>query len=251
MKKTDNQLLVIFGASGDLTARKLVPSLFNLFEDEQLPENFIVLGASRSDMTDDAFRNKVVNESDYLKDKLKDMDSKKVKDFAGKFFYEDLGGDYDTDYTKLKGRIEDLDKKYKTDGNIIFYLSTPPSLYEAIAKNLSEAGLDDQENGFKRIIVEKPFGYSLETAKKLNTGLQKYFEEKQIYRIDHYLGKETVQNLLVTRFANSIFEPLWNRNYIHHVEITNAESVGVERRGGYYDKSGALRDMFQNHLLQL
>jgi glucose-6-phosphate 1-dehydrogenase len=124
-------------------------------------------------------------------------------------------------------------------------------LYEAIAKNLADQGLNNQENGWKRMIVEKPFGYSLETAKQLNTGLQKYFKESQIYRIDHYLGKETVQNLLVTRFSNSIFEPLWNRNYIHHIEITNAESVGVGKRGGYYEKSGALRDMFQNHLLQI
>lgn len=251
MKKTENQMLVIFGASGDLTARKLVPSLFNLFVAKQLPKNFIVLGASRSDMTDTVFRKKVVLESKYLKEKLSDITEEAIQDFANKFFYEDLGGAYDTDYGRLRKRIEDLNGKYSTDGNIMYYLSTPPTLYETIAKNLADAGLNTQNNGWKRLIVEKPFGYSLETAKKLNTGLQQFFTEPQIYRIDHYLGKETVQNLLVTRFANSIFEPLWNRNYIHHVEITNAESVGVEKRGGYYDKSGALRDMFQNHLLQI
>ena len=130
-------------------------------------------------------------------------------------------------------------------------MSVPPSAHELISKNLHEQNLDDETDGWKRLIVEKPFGYSLETAKDLNNILQKYFKESQIFRIDHYLGKETVQNLLVTRFANSIFEPLWNRNYIHHVEITNAESGGVEKRGGYYDKSGALRDMFQSHLLQI
>ncbi len=251
MKKTDNQILVIFGASGDLTARKLVPALFNLYLAGQLPEDFVVLGASRSDMTDDAFRKKVVLESTYLKSKLEDLKDSYISRFSDRFFYEDLGGAYDVDYNPLRNRIEALKKEYNTSGNIIYYLSTPPTLYQTIARNLAEAGLNAQKNGWKRLIVEKPFGYSLETAKALNSGLQQYFEEHQIYRIDHYLGKETVQNLLVTRFANSIFEPLWNRNYIHHVEITNAESVGVEKRGGYYDKSGALRDMFQNHLLQI
>ena len=251
MKKTDNQILVIFGASGDLTARKLVPALFNLYLARQLPENFVVLGASRSDMTDEAFRRRVVLESSYLKNKLEDLKDNYVANFSDRFFYEDLGGDYDVEYSRLRKRIEGLKDEFNTSGNIIYYLSTPPTLYQTIARNLAEAGLNTQNNGWKRLIVEKPFGYSLETAKELNTGLQQYFEEHQIYRIDHYLGKETVQNLLVTRFSNSIFEPLWNRNYIHHVEITNAESVGVEKRGGYYDKSGALRDMFQNHLLQI
>lgn len=251
MNRTENQMLVIFGASGDLTARKLVPALYNLYEAGQLPENFVVLGASRSNLTDDDFRKKVVLDSAYLKDKLKDKKEEDILDFANKFFYEDLGNDYDTDYAPLRKRVGDLNKEKGTDGNIMYYLSTPPTLYETIAKNLADAGLSTQNNGWKRLIVEKPFGYSLDTAKKLNAGIQKYFTESQIYRIDHYLGKETVQNLLVTRFANSIFEPLWNRNYIHHIEITNAESVGVEKRGGYYDKSGALRDMFQNHLLQI
>ncbi|MFS4456761.1 glucose-6-phosphate dehydrogenase [Maribacter sp. 2304DJ31-5] len=251
MKMTENQMLVIFGASGDLTARKLVPALFNLFTAKQLPENFVVLGASRSNMSDDDFRKKVVLESNYLKEKFEDRSQKDIDDFAAKFFYEDLGEKYDGEYGDLKKRVVELNKVHKTGGNIMYYLSTPPTLYESIAKSLADAGLSTQNNGWKRLIVEKPFGYSLKTAQTLNKGIQQYFEEHQIYRIDHYLGKETVQNLLVTRFANSIFEPLWNRNYIHHVEITNAESVGVEKRGGYYDKSGALRDMFQNHLLQI
>lgn len=251
MKKTENQMLVIFGASGDLTARKLVPALYNLFEAGQLPQNFVVLGASRSDLTDEDFRKRVVLESKYLEEKLKNKNKDELQKFAKMFFYEDLGKDYDVDYAPLRKRVGDLNKEKGTGGNIMYYLSTPPTLYETIAKNLADAGLSTQNNGWKRLIVEKPFGYSLDTAKALNKGLQKYFTESQIYRIDHYLGKETVQNLLVTRFANSIFEPLWNRNYIDHVEITNAESVGVEKRGGYYDKSGALRDMFQNHLLQI
>ncbi len=249
MKKNENQMLVIFGASGDLTARKLVPSLFNLFIDGQLPDQFVVLGASRSNLSDLEFRNRVVFENTFLKEKTTDQTTK--EDFAKHFYYEDLGSDYNSPYVSLSERIKALNELHKTNDNVIFYLSTPPSLYETIAKNLCEAGLSEQEKGWKRLIVEKPFGYSLETAKNLNKGLQQYFDEKQIYRIDHYLGKETVQNLLVTRFANSIFEPLWNRNYIHHVEITNAESVGVGKRGGYYDTSGALRDMFQNHLLQI
>jgi len=244
-------MLVIFGASGDLTARKLVPALFNLFLADQLGENFVVLGASRSDMTDADFRNRTVYESKYLKDRLKEIPKERLEKFTNQFYYEDLGGAYDNSYEKLKGRVELLKEKHNTGDNVIYYLSTPPALFETIAQKLAESKMNDQTSGWKRVIVEKPFGYSLETAKNLNTGLQKYFEEQQIYRIDHYLGKETVQNLLVTRFANSIFEPLWNRNYIHHVEITNAESGGVEKRGGYYDSSGALRDMFQNHLMQI
>lgn len=244
-------MLIIFGASGDLTARKLIPALFNLFKDDHIPDNFVILGASRSNLSDAAFRQKVLVESTYLKENEEAGDPDKIKAFAGKLFYEDLGKDYDTDYAKLSKRIKALNKEFGTDDNYIFYLSTPPNLYEVIAKNLSDQGLTDESKGWKRLIVEKPFGYSLESAKNLNKALHGYFQESQIYRIDHYLGKETVQNLLVTRFANSIFEPLWNRNYIHHVEITNAESVGVEKRGGYYDTSGALRDMFQNHLLQI
>ncbi len=251
MDKTANQMLVIFGASGDLTARKLIPAIYDLCKGGHLPEKFVVLGVGRSNLSDDDFRKKVFLESKYLKNKIDGEDDNFIAAFADKLFYEDLGKDYDTDYGGLQSRISDLDSKYNTDANHIFYLSTPPSLYEPIAENLAEQALNDESKGWKRLIVEKPFGYSLKSAKGLNVGLHRYFMESQIYRIDHYLGKETVQNLLVTRFANSIFEPLWNRNYIHHVEITNAESGGVEKRGGYYDKSGALRDMFQNHLLQI
>ncbi|NNE03250.1 MAG: glucose-6-phosphate dehydrogenase [Eudoraea sp.] len=251
MDKTENQMLIIFGASGDLTARKLIPALFNLYKGKHLPKNFVVLGVSRSNLTDEAFREKVVEESSYLENDLNGHRDTFIKEFSNKLFYQDLGESYDTDYTELANRVRMLNASYHTNFNFIFYLSTPPNIYELIAKNLCDQGLVAQEKGWKRLIVEKPFGYNLESAKELNDNLHKYFEESQIFRIDHYLGKETVQNLLVTRFANSIFEPLWNRNYIHHVEITNAEKVGVEKRGGYYDSSGALRDMFQNHLLQI
>ena len=251
MNNTDNQLLLIFGASGDLTKRKLVPAIYNLLENNQLPENFVVLGASRTNMSDNDFRKSVVFENKFLKEKIESLSNEQVQKFANHFYYQDLGSDYDTSYETLNKKVKELQQKYNTGENVIYYLSTPPSLFEPVAKNLKEAGMNDQSNGWKRLIVEKPFGYSLESAKAMNAGIQQYFEEDQIYRIDHYLGKETVQNLLVTRFANSIFEPLWNRNYIHHVEITNAENQGVGKRGGYYDGSGALRDMFQNHLLQI
>ncbi|MGB3150094.1 MAG: glucose-6-phosphate dehydrogenase [Maribacter sp.] len=251
MKKTENQMLVIFGASGDLTARKLIPAILNLAKGGHLPNNFVVLGASRSDWTDEQFRKSVITESKHLGTELRKNEQELIQNFCKRLFYHELGSDQDADYGPLKKRIEALNDTYKTENNYIFYLSVPPSAHELISRNLHEQNLDDETDGWKRLIVEKPFGYSLETAKNLNTILQKYFKESQIFRIDHYLGKETVQNLLVTRFANSIFEPLWNRNYIHHVEITNAESGGVEKRGGYYDKSGALRDMFQSHLLQI
>ena len=244
-------MLIIFGASGDLTARKLIPAIYNLYKGGHLPENYVVLGASRSEWTDDDFRDSVVRESAYLADQLKGVDQQFMEKFTDKLFYHELGDDQDNDYSPLKARITALNEAHKTGGNYIFYLSVPPAAYNQIAKNLHNQGLHDESVGWRRLIVEKPFGYSLESATSLNKALHRCFKEPQIYRIDHYLGKETVQNLLVTRFANSIFEPLWNRNYIHHVEITNAEKVGVEKRGGYYDKSGALRDMFQNHLMQV
>jgi glucose-6-phosphate 1-dehydrogenase len=249
MSKTAKQLLIIFGASGDLTERKLIPALFDLFGEKHLPGEFAVLGVSRSEGDDASFRDRVVINNNHIPQTIGNHGLR--KEFAKKIFYQDLGDSYDADYSRLATRIRDLDSLEGTGGNFIFYLSTPPSLYETIARNLHGQDLTRENGGWRRLIVEKPFGYDLESARKLNHGLQKYFRESQIYRIDHYLGKETVQNLLVTRFANSIFEPLWNRNYIRHVEITSAESVGVGKRGGYYDRAGALRDMFQNHLLQI
>jgi len=246
MKKVESQTIVIFGASGDLTIRKLIPAVFNLFERGYLPDDFKIVGASRTSYSDEEFRKKVIAENKHLK--IDKLTQDQIDHFAEKVFYEPIDTKSLDGYISLKNRLSSLSTG---TNNCIFYLSTPPSLYATIGGFLSEVGLSNEEDGWKRLIVEKPFGYNLKSAKELNAKLLEGFNENQIYRIDHYLGKETVQNLLVTRFANTIFEPLWNRNYIERVEITNAESVGVEKRGGYYESSGALRDMVQNHLLQL
>lgn len=248
MEKPKNCLLVIFGASGDLTKRKLMPSIFELFKRGVLPENFVILGVSRTDFTDASFRE---NMTQSITDSEKDSPVKDVEDFVKKLYYMPIDTKTSQDYGRLKERIEELNKKFSLDGNYIFYLATPPSAYAMIAECLGEYNFQDTTVGFRRLVIEKPFGYDLASAIELNEKLHKIFKENQIYRIDHYLGKETVQNLLVTRFSNGIFEPLWNRSYIHHVEVTSAESIGVENRGEYYDGAGALRDMVQNHLLQV
>ncbi len=252
MTKPDNHILVIFGASGDLTYRKLVPALFDLFVQGSLPESSAILGTSRTRLTDDAFREKM--KKGILKfSNLGQEHEDKIDAFLPQVYYQPLNTFDGDDYIHLKERLEKLDAECGTEGNYLYYLSTPPNLYKTIPENLAQHKLNRQSGntGWKRIIIEKPFGYDLKTGKALNKDLLKFFKEDQLYRIDHYLGKETVQNLLVTRFANGIFEPLWNRNYIHHVEITTSESIGVEGRGGYYEGSGALRDMVQNHLLQV
>ena len=245
----DGVIFVIFGASGDLAVRKLIPAIYELYKGKYLPENFVVLGVSRSKYSDDEFREKVFYKSKFIE--LNSKEKKSNQDFSDKLFYLPIQTAESKDYAKVKKKLSQLDKKHNIGGNYIYYLSTPPFLYKAIPACLAEHGLNDEKEGWKRLVVEKPFGYDLETAVQLNHDLKQYFSEDQIYRIDHYLGKETVQNLLVTRFANGIFEPLWNRNYIQHVQITNAENLTVGSRGGYYDKSGALRDMFQNHLMQI
>jgi glucose-6-phosphate 1-dehydrogenase len=242
MGKPESHIIVIFGASGDLTKRKLIPALYKLFCENMLPEKFAILGVSRTNMTDTKFRE---NMTEFLPE-----DGININ-FLNTLYYQQLATADETDYPNLKSRLNTIREKLNTPPNYIFYLSTPPSLYEIIPKNLCSVKLNDISDGFKRLIVEKPFGTDLESAKQLNHNLLNYFEEQQIYRIDHYLGKETVQNLLVTRFSNGIYEPVWNRSFIERVEISSAESLGVEDRGGYYDNSGALRDMVQNHLLQL
>ncbi len=252
MIQSEEQILIIFGASGDLTKRKLVPALFHLKRQKLLPKKFAIIGVGRTKMDDEAFRNKMrgaLNRFAGVEEKEKTI----VGQFVNNLFYQSLNTSDENDYPLLKKKIKHLVQKFSIQENIIYYLSTPPSLYEIIPQNLAKHKMNISEatNGWKRLIVEKPFGTDLSSAKKLNAGLLKYFSENQIYRIDHYLGKETVQNVLVTRFANGIFEPLWNRNYIQRIEITSAENIGVEDRGGYYDNSGALRDMLQNHLLQL
>lgn len=251
MKKPQDQILVIFGASGDLTYRKLIPALFDLFKQNLLPEKFAVLGVSRSGFSNDKFRNKM-KEGILKFANFKNEKAELINDFLKMLFYLSIDTENTNDYEKLKARLKQLDDDLVTGGNVIYYLSTPPKLYGIIPTALGKADMSKQNNGScKKLIIEKPFGYDLQSALDLNKKIQKYFKEEQIYRIDHYLGKETVQNVLVTRFSNGIFEPLWNRNFIHHVEITSAESIGVESRGGYYDSSGALRDMIQNHMLQV
>jgi glucose-6-phosphate 1-dehydrogenase len=249
-KNIKDQALVIFGASGDLTFRKLIPAVFDLYVQKSLPDNFAVLGVARSEMSDEAFREKV-KEGIRQFASLKDSGEKAIEEFSSLLFYIAINTSDSKDYGKLKTRLEELDKTNHVKGNYIFYLSTPPALYPLVPAFLAEQGLNQDGDKIRRIVIEKPFGTDLKSAIDLNKQLLEHYEEEQIYRIDHYLGKETVQNILVTRFANGIYEPLWNRNFIQHVEITASESIGVENRGKYYDSSGALRDMIQNHLLQL
>ena len=245
--QTDNNCIVIFGASGDLTHRKLIPALYNLYKIGRLSENFSVLGVARSELNDETFREKMREALIHNEETTPDT----LDAFCSHLYYQAVNTSDAQDYGKLVPRLDDLHDKYKTCGNTLYYMSTPPSLYGVIPECLAAHGLNTEEYGWKRIIVEKPFGYDEKTAQALDVQIHRFFEEHQIYRIDHYLGKETVQNLLVLRFSNGWFEPLWNRNFIDYVEITGAESIGVEERGGYYDGSGAMRDMFQNHLLQV
>ena len=250
MEHPGNLTLVIFGASGDLTSRKLIPALFSMKLQKLLPPKFTILGTGRTQFSDDDFREKM-KKSILAFSEEKNPDLRQVEGFLNSIFYLKVDGSAEGECCKLSEKLNQLNSTYDTEGNYIFYMATPPSMYEIISRNLAKAGLADQKTGFRRFIIEKPFGYDLKSAVELNKKLHELIGEDQIYRIDHYLGKETVQNVLVTRFANGIFEPLWNRNYVHRVEITAAESIGVEERGGYYDSSGALRDMVQNHLLQM
>lgn len=245
--QTDNNCIVIFGASGDLTHRKLIPALYNLYKIGRLSENFSVLGVARSELNDETFREKMREALIHNEETTPET----LDAFCSHLYYQAVNTSDAQDYGKLVPRLDDLHDKYQTCGNTFYYMSTPPNLYGVIPECLAAHGLNTEEYGWKRIIVEKPFGYDEKTAQTLDVQIHRFFEEHQIYRIDHYLGKETVQNLLVLRFSNGWFEPLWNRNFIDYVEITGAESIGVEERGGYYDGSGAMRDMFQNHLLQV
>lgn len=251
-KKAEDQMLVIFGASGDLTRRKLLPALFELHARGLLPDRFCILGVARTEHTDVSFREEQL---DHMKENMKGKQYTKddFNRFLSQVYYIALDTTDATEYPKLKERIEALQKEYGLADKIIYYLSTPPLMYEQIPQCLKENKMNKPtvKGGFRRLIVEKPFGSSLDTARKLNKHLAGIFEEKAIYRIDHFLGKETVQNILVLRFSNGIFEPLWNRNYIDSIEISASETLGIESRGKYYDNAGALRDMVQNHLMQL
>lgn len=244
-------VVVIFGASGDLTKRKLVPGLYSLVQQKLLPVEFAIVGVSRPVMSDDEFR-AAMREAVEKYGEAKSVDDAVWESFASGLFY--LPGEFDDAevFKRLRETLERLDAERGTSGNRLFYLSTAPSFFGLISGQLGAAGLAHTEGkGWTRVIVEKPFGHDLESARKLNVELASVFQEEQVYRIDHYLGKETVQNLLVFRFANSIFEPLWNRQYIDHVQITNAEALGVEGRGAYYEEAGVVRDMIQNHVFQV
>ncbi|NUM37280.1 MAG: glucose-6-phosphate dehydrogenase [Candidatus Brocadiae bacterium] len=248
MEKISHAIFVLFGASGDLAKRMVVPALFRLFCQGFLPQNFQMLGVSRSFFEDDAFRKSMAEGLEKFA-RGDSVSLEKQKEFLSRICYFPIEYSQPKAYFSLKEKLESM--AIGKEKNYFFYLSTPPLLFEEIAINLGNCGLNLENEGKRTIVVEKPFGYDLESAKRLNKRLLSIFQESQIYRIDHYLGKETVQNLLFLRFANGIFEPLWNREYVHHIEITSAEFLGVENRGGYYDGSGILRDMVQNHLLQM
>jgi len=244
--------IVIFGASGDLTHRKLIPALFELAACRSLASRFAIIGFARSEMSDAAFQDSAAE--DVRKNNggcpINDND---LRSFAQSFVY--VAGDYDQPeaFEKLSRRLEELDEERHLEGNRLFYLATPPAVYPRVIAQIQKAGLAQPagDNSWVRIVVEKPFGHDLTSARKLNRTILEVFEETQVYRIDHFLGKDTVQNLLALRFGNGIFEPLWNRNYVDHVQITAAESLGVEQRAAFYETTGALRDMVQSHLLQL
>jgi len=241
---------VIIGASGDLTARKLVPALYNLHLRRTLPDPFLILGCGRTDMDDPSFRERM---RDTLS-KTEEADLSQWESFASHLHYQRLQYDDPGSFSALAKKLTALSQDVHTEGNLIFYLAIPPSLYASTARRIGEAGLAGQGRagrGWSRIVVEKPFGRDLDTAKDLNRALHEHFEEDQIFRIDHYLAKETVQNILMFRFANAIFEPLWDRRYIDYVGITASETLGVEYRAGYYEEAGVIRDMFQNHMMQV
>ncbi len=242
--------MVIFGASGDLTKRKLIPALYNLAHSGYLPEDFAVIGFAFDQMSIEEFRAKISME---LKEYCEcEVDPDRWEKLCDRIQY--MQGDFGDPaaYRKLAGLLADVDKKYETGGNYLFYLATAPGFFSKIIHQLGDAGLVVEDNDhWRRVVIEKPFGHDLASSIALNRDIAKVLDEKQIYRIDHYLGKETVQNLMIFRFANGIFEPIWNRRYVDHVQITVSETVGVEQRGGYYDNAGAVRDMIPNHIFQL
>ncbi len=244
--------IVIFGASGDLTSRKLVPAIYNLSVDNLLPPDFFLIGFGRKEMADEAFREAMTESVEtYSRRELQKDIWERV---CGNAFYHAGGYDQPGSYQVLRERIEGIEKDLGREVQTLFYISTPPSVFQPILENLGSSGLArrHRHSGFaSKVVIEKPFGSDLESARELNRVITRQFDERQVFRIDHYLGKETVQDLLVQRFANSIFEPLWNRRYVECVQITVAEDIGVGSRGGYYEQSGAMRDMIQNHTMQL
>ena len=248
--KAGPAVVVIFGASGDLALRKLIPALHTLRSENHLPANVYAIGVARSRLDVEQFRQRMYDGiAEYGRHKV--ASSVLWPRFTDRLVY--MHGNYaDADtYRRLAEQLDELDRSAETRGNRLFYLAVPPQIYPVVTEQLGKAGLNKSDKGFCRLIVEKPFGYDRDTARRLSDHLHKWFDEAQVYRIDHYLGKETVQNILTFRFANTIFEPIWNRNYVDNVQVSMMESVGVEHRAGYYEQSGVVRDMCQNHLLQL
>ncbi len=246
----DRCIMVIFGASGDLTTRMLLPALYNLARNHLLPQEFAILGFAIDTFSEEEFRRRA---RDDIRSYAGAPENCAFCDWiADRLFY--MTGDFKNaaDFVRLRDRIQQLDQQYGTGGNVFYYLATLPQFISEIIRQLGEQALTTEDRGnWRRVIIEKPFGSDLESAKRLNQEIAQVLEESQIFRIDHYLGKETVQNILIFRFANGIFEPVWNRRYIDHIEITVAETIGIGRRGGYYERAGCLRDMVPNHLLQL
>ena len=249
-RTADPALMVIFGATGDLSRRKLLPSIYNLARQRLLPPGFAVVGAAMDDLSDEQFRDRAL-ESIREHSRTQPIEEDVLHALAQAIYYQPLQFQELDGWKELKRRLGDLDHQRHTGGNVVFYCATPPPTYPTIVQQLGAVGLNADGAGYRRIIVEKPFGTDLKTARALNSEIQKVFTEERVYRIDHYLGKETVQNILAFRFANAIFEPIWNSHYIDQVQITVAEELGVEGRGAYYDHAGALRDIVQNHALQL
>lgn len=247
-------ILVIFGATGDLTARKLLPALYNLARDNQLPAHFACVGFARRDKSHEDFRNEML-EGVKKNSRIKPINDELWQNFSEQIFYHKSEFDLDEGYERLKKFLLELDKKFGTKGNRVFYLSTQPSYFTTVIEKLHQHGLiynlSDSKDKWTRVIIEKPFGHDLESARKLQKEITQYLDESQIYRIDHYLGKETVQNLLVFRFNNSIFESIWNNHYIDHVQITVSEELGIGTRGRFWEEAGMLRDIVQNHVMQL
>lgn len=248
---TKNQpaIFIIYGATGDLCSRKLAPALYNLFLDNRLPDNYAIIGTGRTELSNEDFRTKLLNAVNSFSRSGK-VDAAKWESFAANLYYQSADSHNPEHYAAFGKLIAEFEAAWKHKAFVVHYMAVAPNLFPVIAENISKNNLGNPDD-CTRIVIEKPFGNDLESAKSLNILLTKLFKEEQIYRIDHYLGKETVQNIMAFRFANSILEPLWNRNYIEHVQISVTEQLGVEGRGGYYETSGALRDMVQNHILQL
>jgi glucose-6-phosphate 1-dehydrogenase len=249
----ERSALVIFGATGDLNKRKLIPALYHLHLNRRLPEGLLIVGSARSAVSDDDFRRQMREAVEGFSRGGIGNDIEWSR-FAELLHYIPANYREPESYLRLKDRLYKLEREHRTEGKRVLYLAIPPDQYAPVARQIAISGLagrHQETGGWTRLVVEKPFGTDLETARQLNRELHEFFDESQIYRIDHYLGKETVQNILVFRFGNAVFEPIWNRRYVDYVQITAAETVGVESRGGYYEQAGALRDMFQNHLLQL